>query len=59
MKIPVWLLAIALGGVLSLEAWTLSKVVALAEDVAEIKGKLSAAKFAGYSQPETVAANKQ
>jgi hypothetical protein len=57
MKIPVWILTIAVGGLLTLESWTLSKVVSLSEDVAEIKGKLSTSKFAGYSQPPTVVSN--
>ncbi len=41
MKIPIFILTLALTALLGLEAWTLSQVVQLGQDVAAIKATLA------------------
>ena len=41
MKIPVFILSLAVGALLAVNGWTLQKVVQLGEDVAAIKATLS------------------
>lgn len=54
MKIPVWLLTIAVGAVFALQGWTLQTVFDLSKDVAAIKATIAA-----QSSPQQTPASSQ
>jgi hypothetical protein len=61
MKIPVWILTIAVGALVALQGWTLQTVFDLSKDVAGIKATIAAQTYPPSppvsSQPGKVAAN--
>lgn len=61
MKIPVWILTLLVGAAITVEGWTLDKIVSIGEDVAGIKATLAAQSNSpqtpGSSQSPKVAAN--